>query len=75
MTDIEVLSLLADFHDSQSRMAHWLHGAMQLESEGDDARAWLYLFEWAEAKSERDQIFGLFKDHYSYAVLLREGHQ
>ena len=75
MTDINLIEHLSDFHDAQSRMAHWMHGAMQLHAEVDDVRCWLYLFEWAEARVERDQVFKRLKDRYSDAIMLREGGQ
>lgn len=71
MTNLQMLALLSDLYDAQSRMTLWMYNA--IEGGGDASYVWRCLFMWVEVKDERDELWKKIGDHYFNAVMLREG--
>lgn len=71
MTNLQMLELLSDFHDTSGLMALWMHNA--IEGGRDERYVWLCLFMWVELRDLRDTIWKQLHDHHVDAIMLREG--
>ena len=74
MTDIKLLSLLTDYYDEQLTVVYALMWAMEDFERGREDSSWAYLFEWAENKDRREELWGKFKSDYPRAMMLKEGY-
>lgn len=71
MTNAQLLHLYAEYCHKQGHAA----GALAFAMTSKDQHCWKWLFLWAEARYERDQIWKRLQDRYFDAIMLREGHQ
>ena len=74
MTDIKLLALLADYYEEQRTVVYAMIWAMEEFERGQDDASWVYLFEWAENKDRRNELFSKFKSDYPRAMMLKEGY-
>ena len=74
MTDIKLLALLGDYYEEQRTVVYALLWAMEDFERGREDSSWVYLFEWAENKDRRDELFSKFKHNYPRAMMLKEGY-
>ena len=74
MTDIKLLGLLSDYYDEQLTVVYALMWAMEDFERGREDSSWAYLFEWAENKDRREELWGKFKHNYPRAMMLKEGY-
>jgi hypothetical protein len=47
--------------------------AIDMFERGREIPMWYALFQWCEAKDEREEYWGRFKHHYPDAMALKEG--
>ena len=75
MTDIKLLTLLGHYYEEQRTVVYALLWAMEDFERGREDSSWVYLFEWAENKDRRNELFSKFKSDHARAVMLKEGHE
>jgi hypothetical protein len=73
MTDIKLLALLNDYYNAQRNVVLSMYWAMEYFERGRMDSSWAYLFEWCEAKDEREELWKRFKSEYPRAMMLKEG--
>jgi len=73
MTDRQLLALLCNFYEVQKHVALYMMDAIYMFEKGQETPTWYALFEWCEAKDEREEYWGRFKHHYPDAIALKEG--
>ena len=73
MTDKQMLELLVNFYQVQKEVVLYMLDAIDMFERGRDIPMWYALFEWCEAKDEREEYWGRFKHHYPDAIALKEG--
>ena len=73
MTDIKLLALLNDYYTTQRNVMLSMLWAMEEFERNREHVSWAYLFEWCEAKDEREEMWKRFKHHYPRAVMPKEG--
>lgn len=74
MTDIKLLALLNDYYNAQRNVVTYLLWAMEDFERGREESSWVYLFDWCEAKDDREELWKQFKHHYPRAMMLKEGY-
>ena len=74
MTDIKLLNLLTVYYSAQRNVVTALMWAMEDFERGREDASWVYLFDWCEAKDDREELWGRFKHHYPRAMMLKEGY-
>ena len=73
MTDRQLLALLCDFYRAQIDVAIQMSDAVYMFERGREIPMWYALFQWCEARDEREEYWGRFKHHYPDAMALKEG--
>lgn len=73
MTDIKLLALLTAYYSAQRNVVTAMMWAMEDFERGREESSWAYLFDWCEAKDDREELWGRFKHHYPIAMMLKEG--
>jgi hypothetical protein len=74
MTDIKLLNLLNDYYGAQRNVVTCMMWGMERFEQGRMDSSWEYLFEWCEAKDEREELWKRFKSDYPRAMMLKEGY-
>ncbi len=74
MTDTKLLVLLNDFYSLQKNVVLLMLWAMEDYNRGKEVASWDYLFNWAEAKEDRADLWKKFKHNYPKAMMLKEGY-
>lgn len=74
MTDTKLLALLNDFYSLQKNVVLLMLWAMEDYNRGKEVASWDYLFNWAEAKEDRADLWKKFKHNYPKAMMLKEGY-
>ena len=73
MNDKQLLDRLCDFFSLQQHIVLSMLDAIDMFERGRDIPMWYALFQWCEARDERDAYWGRFKHHYPDAIALKEG--
>ncbi len=73
MTDRQMLGLLVDFYRAQMDVAIQMSNVLYMFERGQEIPTWYALFQWCEAKDEREEFWSEFKHHYPDAIALKEG--
>jgi len=73
MTDRQLLALLCNFYEVQKHVALYMMDAIYMFDRGHEIPTWYALFQWCEARDEREEYWGRFKHHYPDAMALKEG--
>ena len=73
MTDRQMLHRLCDFFSLQQHVVLSMLDAIDMFERGREIPMWYALFQWCEAKDEREEYWGRFKHHYPDAMALKEG--
>ena len=74
MTDTKLLVLLNNFYSLQKNVVLLMLWAMEDYNKGNEVASWDYLFNWAEAKEDRADLWKKFKHNYPKAMMLKEGY-
>jgi hypothetical protein len=73
MTDRQMLALLFDFYQVQKDVVMSMLNALYMFEHGQAIPTWYALFQWCEARDEREEFWKKFKHHYPDAMALKEG--
>ena len=73
MNDKQLLDRLCDFFSLQQHIVLSMLDAIDMFERGRDINMWCALFQWCDARDERDAYWGRFKHHYPDAIALKEG--
>jgi hypothetical protein len=73
MTDRQMLGLLVDFYRAQMDVAIQMSNALYMSECGQEIPMWYSLFQWCEARDEREEFWKKFKHYYPDAMALKEG--
>jgi hypothetical protein len=73
MTDKQLLDRLCDFFSLQQHVVLSMLDAIDMFERGREIPMWYALFQWCEAKDEREEYWGEFKYYYPDAIALKEG--
>jgi len=73
MTDRQLLALLCDFYQVQKEVVLSMLDAIDMFERGRDIPMWYALFQWCEARDEREDFWKRFKHYYPDAMALKEG--
>ena len=74
MTNIKLLALLNDYYTAQRNVVTSMIWAMHHFEQGCEDACWPWLFDWCEAKDEREELWKRFKSDYPKAMMLKEGY-
>ena len=73
MTDKQMLGLLVDFYQVQKQVVLYMMDAIHVFERGQEIPTWYALFQWCEARDERDAYWDEFRHYYPDAMALKEG--